>query len=284
MVSSSFSQIMVLQSLQVADMRTGERLCENIESWNLFYDRGLKVSFEGVQTKQEFLGALQRLAFEAARGIWPLLHIECHGSDDQTGIVLADGSCLTWTEMKPYLTAINIEARCNLLVVLGACYGAHLSRIILPTDRAPYSGLIAPTDQILPNELLSRFNSFYKELLQSMDGGDALQALLEERLKSGGYYYTTADHFFREVYEHYVEEQCSPLRLEQRAKALSRRIKKARANSQPSKGAVKRFLSSLIQPTFEKHHRKFFMIDLYPENAQRFTANKEVWTKSRRAH
>src|SRR5437870_5816121 len=140
MPSSSLSKIAVLQSLPHGEMQTGRRVFEDLQPLNVFYGRGLTIQFYDVPTKAKFLAALSQLATDAANGIYPLLHIDCHGATDQTGIVLGDGSFLPWSDLKPYFISINVATRCNLLIVLAACYGGYLAQILLPTDRAPCWG------------------------------------------------------------------------------------------------------------------------------------------------
>lgn len=271
MPSSHFSKIVVLQSLPPGEMQTGKRLCEDVEMLNLFHERGLNISFNDAPTKLKFLACLRKLQQEASLGTWPLLHIECHGANDKTGIVLADDSFLGWLELKPYLTAINVATQCNLMIVLGSCYGGYLGQIILPTDRAPCWGLIGPTDEVFPNELISSFSGFYAELLSSLDGDNSLKALLSAPLKTGGYYFTTAGGFFKLAYAKYLLHYCTPPELDKRARAMSRQLKKAGTPIRPSKGALKRLLSRTEGPSYEKHFQQFFMIDLYPENRGRFS-------------
>lgn len=271
MSSSHFSKVAVLQSLPPGEMQTGKRLCEDVETLNLFHQRGLNVSFHNVLTKPQFLECLAQLQQEAVQGIWPLLHIECHGAEDKTGIVLADQSFLGWAELKPYLTSLNVATRCNLMIVLGACYGSYLAQIILPTDRAPCWGMIGPTDKVLPSELLSNFGSFYTEFFASLDGDNSIKALITSPLKTGGYYFTTAGGFFNLAFANYLLNYCTPLALDKRAKAMSRKLKKECSSAYLSKGAIKRKLKKTEQPSYDKYFQQFFMIDLFPENKDRFS-------------
>jgi hypothetical protein len=149
MPSSPIPKIAVLQSLPPGEMQTGRRFCEDVETTNMFHDRGLAIQFLDVLTKPAFLAALSQFRKEAEAGTYPLLHIECQGSTDQAGIILADDSFVPWAELKPYFTAINVAARCNLLTALAACYGGSPGEIILPTETVPCWALIGPTGKEL---------------------------------------------------------------------------------------------------------------------------------------
>jgi hypothetical protein len=151
MPSSPIPKIAVLQSLPPGEMQTGRRFCEDVETTNMFHDRGLEIQFLDVLTKPAFLAALRQFQREAEGGTYPFLHIECHGSYDQAGIILADDSFLPWAQLKPYFTTFNVATRCNLLVVLAACYGGYHGEIILPTERAPCWALVGPIGMVLPH-------------------------------------------------------------------------------------------------------------------------------------
>jgi hypothetical protein len=283
MPSSHFSKIAVLQSLPPDDKQTGKLLCEDIEMMNICHQHDIKISFHNVQTRPEFLACLSKLQQEAVLGMWPLLHIECHGADDTTGIILADKSFLSWQELKPFLTSINVATQCNLMVILASCYGGYLASIILPTDRAPCWALIGPTDNVYPDELLLNLSGFYTELLSTLDGDNSLKALLSDPLKSGGYIFTTASGFFKLAYEKYLNQNCTPSQYDKRAKTLSRQGKKENWPIRPSKGALKRKFKNTAEQSFEKYFKQFFMIDLYPENKERFALSKAEVKKFKEA-
>jgi hypothetical protein len=157
MSTCHFSKIVVLQSLFEGDPKTGKQLFEDIDTAECFHQRGIEVKYYELNCKQKFITCLEELAFEASLGKWPILHIECHGSDDQEGIILSDGVFLSWMELKPYFISINKASQFNLIIVMASCYGARIAQTLTPIDRAPCWALIAPTDNVYPEELLTNF-------------------------------------------------------------------------------------------------------------------------------
>lgn len=268
--SVHFSKISILESLPHGDRRTGKLLLEDIETVNVFRNRGLKTEFLPAKNKPEFLAHLSQIQRDASLGDYPLLHIECHGSTDQTGIVLADNSFVAWSELKPFLTAINVATRCNLFIILAACYGGHLGQIILPTDRAPCWGIIGPTHTVYPDELLSTFGAFYSELLASLDGGRSVAALFSSKLRFGAYYFTPAVGFFKLAYAKYKANYCTDVVLADRAKRMARQLPRMGSQTRPGRGALKRLLKRTEETSYEKYYQQFFMMDLFPENKKRF--------------
>ncbi len=260
-----------MESLPPGHLSTGKRLHEDIETLKVFHRDGLEVELREAPTRGDFLACLADVQKDAERHAkYPILHIECHGANDTTGLVLADGSFVSWRELKPILTEINVATRCNLLIVLAACHGGHLVQIIQLTERAPCWGMLGPASAVRPGNLLCSFSAFYSELLTSLDGDRALKALLRTSQGSGNYYFTTAERFFKIAYAAYLRNDCSPEVLQDRAKFISRELKKMKARKRPGKGSLRRVLKRKEKPFFENHFQHFFMIDLFPENVARF--------------
>lgn len=271
MAAVRISKIAVLQSLPTGQLRTGARLREDIEAASAFHSRGLPVDFREARSRSEFWACLDDWCHEAQHeDECPLLHIECHGSTDTKGLSLSDGTDVTWAELKPRLTAMNLATRCNLLVVLGACYGGHLAQIIQVVDRAPCWAVIGPTADVLPGELMSGYGAFYREFLTSLSGDRAVDTVTSWPLASGRYYFIPAGGFFRVAYAKYLRDHCNPEALIHRAIRMQQKLKEMGVVAPPGVVQLRRKLRAVEQPSFEKHLRHFFMMDLYPENAARF--------------
>ena len=98
--------------------------------------------FGGNQPRDTFLNRLASIVADVrASGRAPIIHIETHGTSDETGLVLSSGEFVPWSALKGLLTTINITCRLNLLVVLAACNGWGLLEIVQATDRAPLWGI-----------------------------------------------------------------------------------------------------------------------------------------------
>ena len=272
MVSSHFSRIVVIESLNQGQHHTGTRLREHIAENNIFHQRGLGVELVQADTVERFWACLAQVLQDAKdKAEYPVLHIECHGSTDTTGLVLADNSFIGWHQIKPVLTAINVATRCNLFVALAACYGAYLSQIILPTDRAPLWGMMGPTESAKPTDLLGSFFAFYSTLLASLDGDKALAALVSANARVANYYFVSAEGFFRKAYANYLANYSTEKGYWNRAKRLRTRLRDMGLRKRPSLSELQQQLKSTELPSFNKYHRQFFMIDLFPENSERFS-------------
>lgn len=267
-----FNRIVIIQSIPEGELHTGTKLHEDIDMLNIAYDRRLDVKLYNIKTKTELLELLFCLTNEASNyGQIPILHIEAHGRDDNRGLVLASDDFISWKDLKDPLIKLNIATRNNLFIVLAACHGANLTETLLPTDRAPCWGLIGPKKQIPAEVLLKSFSAFYKELLWTGSGGKAVK-VLNDAVPQGviGYFFTSAEIFFEQVFRKYLSKSCTKKALDERARNMRKTCKKLGIISYPSINAIKKKHLARASVPFEKYKRLFFMIDLYPENEKRF--------------
>lgn len=271
MKKALFNKISVVQSLSGYDLHTGTRMKEDIDLYNEVYNRGLQIELFDASNKSEFIGILNSLTENAQKdAAFPILHIEAHGSSDQMGIMLPSREFLSWTVLKPHLIDLNAATRLNLLVVFSLCYGAHFTKHLTPSDRAPCWGLVGPTKALDAQRLLS-FSSFYREIFESGSGGAAVNRLNEASPKDDiDYFFTTATTFFQNVYRNYVEKHCTKLSYDSRARGMRKQLKKSNMAKLPSVGELRRKLQSTQKAFFEKYRTNYFMIDLFPENDDRF--------------
>ena len=269
-----FSKIVIIQSLPHGDEFTGTKLHEDLEILAAFYELGLEIDLVNVTTKRELLDTLESLKICSVEdGSYPLLHLEIHGRNDASGLVLSSGEYVSWDDLKAPLTEINVASRLNLFIVLAVCHGAHLTKIIRPVDRAPCLGLVGPTKEVSTGMVLTEFYEFYKTLLKTGSGGKAFRALAgtsEKEEFENIYYLSSAEQLFKAMYARYIAEECSPNSIDRRAKKIYRELKKKSGNKVASVGQIKRNLKQNQECHFSKLLSNFFMFDLYEENRSRF--------------
>lgn len=265
--TNHFSRIVVIESLPNGEAKTGSVIHGYIEAQIRENNLPLSVVFRQCESKVEFLSILDNVHKEiVSNNEYPWIHIECHGSSAEDGIVLSNGDLITWQELKPKFTKINLACKCNLMVVIAACNGAHLTEVLQPEDRAPCWGLLGATNELYPDDLLASFRVFYSSLLSSLNGDVALIALrkvIEERNLS--FMLVTALDFFQEVYSGYLSEYCTEKAYWRRAKNM----KKGDIKGVTVQDLVLK-LKEQEPGEFQKFKNNFFMCDLYPENSAKF--------------
>lgn len=265
-----------MESLFADDSKTGSALYNDNLRWKADAIEKLDAELIIANTKREFINFLVRVSYEAeTTELFPIIHLEIHGSDDKKGLILNSGEFTSWEEIKPELTRINVAVKNNLLVTLAVCHGAYLIFILRPTDRAPVWGLVGPVIKVNTQDVAISFNAFYDELLTSFNGDRAVKKL-NETLEGEPYRYDfiNCEFLFREVYQKHLSEDYTHDSLNKRAKRMARRLRNQPNWQGKSPKQIRRIVKNELlesrRPKFEEYQEKFFMYDLYPENRDRF--------------
>lgn len=274
MASAHFNKVIIIQSLN--DGKTGSRLFDDLNVLTVFTDGLVTVELKDVHFSTDFINFLEKIAADVRKGIYmPLLHIESHGAEDQSGLVLSSGEYISWEKMKKPLCEINDATQMNLIVAISACFGAGLTQALTITDRAPLWALVGPLEAMYPDDLLCDYGEFYNELLKSRDGDEAIRRLNRDRTGNEVlYYFTTAESFFEQVWIRYVNESCSDQTLNNRANSMIRQLRGKKRRSQiPSRNSIKQMYLDGLPEAFEKYSKRFFLLDIYPGIADRISFN-----------
>jgi hypothetical protein len=253
-------------------MKTGQALYDNILMWADVRLGILKSKLMQPSTRNEFLESLSTIAGDVIQNnISPVVHIDCHG--DRNGLVLPKGVHLEWDALYDGLLEINVPCRNNLFLVLAACEGAYLGQIMNLTKPAPCWGLVGPDRPVSFGDMATAFNRFYEEMFSSHDGVKAVMALNNAVPGSARYVFLNCFQLFEDGWATYERKFCMGKGRQQRVERLLTRFRSniyAPLDTTRARKIVKKRLKEMREPAFKKYRRRFFMIDLYPENAARF--------------
>lgn len=265
-----FNQILIVDSIPAGEQNTARRLYEDVHARAEIFAPAPAVLFTRINSARELLDFLSHLA-RAVRelGNYPILHIECHGGDD--GLQLADGSAVSWAELKPYLIELNIAMQLNLLVVVAACDGSAITHTVGVVDRAPLWGLIGPRRDMEPDELEGPLLAFYSKLLQTQSARQAMEAL--HAALPDTYVFRSAQWIFQYVWDHYQATEETPEARLRRAAGL--RAQLPEAPERPSVAEIAEMYRERNPEFFARFRDRFFMCDLYEDHQERFTVRYE---------
>jgi hypothetical protein len=183
-------------------------------------------------------------------------------------LILADQTWVPWGELKCKLEAINLASRCNLILVLGCCFGAYFAREGRLHERAAMNAYIAPTDQIDVRVLEAGLHAFYAELFTSLDITRAIDAM-RVAAPTFNYLFSTAYGIFRTVFAEVIRDYGMGERLAQRAATMAARLLAERGHHEEL-DSVAKVLKDGEPEAFNLFYRTYFATDLFPENAARF--------------
>lgn len=266
-----FNKISIVESLDDADKKTGELLAHDLSLLEIFHEKGVTIECLKISNKQELLRHIESLTEDAkTNNEFPVLQIEVHGTSDQKGLALNSGEVVSWNELEPYFRALNVATKCNLLVVMAACFGVHVSSNISLLDRAPYWGIIAPEKEILPNDILSSLTRFYTQLYTSEESSELLSSLQGSELK-----FITSEWFFVKAFKYYITEFCNDTALTIRVNNFKNKLIAQGLVELPSDKMIKCALKPQGEEEFYSFLNHFFMVDSYSENKDKISVKYE---------
>ena len=268
MDSNRFNQILVVDSIPTGEYNTAKRLFEDLQTYAVAYSPSPAVHYRRVESAAEFIQRILTCRKDAEeQDIVPMLHIECHGDED--GFQFADGSLADWDELKLPITELNIATGLNLVIAVAACTGGALAKVIRLGDRAPFWGLIGPTQTLNAEELEKAYAALYLTLLSTKSPAKAVEAM-DIATRPGLFWRTTSQGLFEKGWALYKKEHCTTEALELRSSRMRERLKQDGVSLLPSTEELKSRLVSHEPIAFERYRQTFFMCDLFPEHSSRF--------------
>jgi hypothetical protein len=272
--SSSFHKLWVIESLPNGDLKTGRNLVDGPLVAAQAKHPHLQMIYQKPFSKSELFGVLGVIRAETAmQGIYPMIHLDCHGCPD--GLGTADGDLVAWDELRSVLIGINHACRLNLVIVLAACNGAHLINVAKKPDRAPFWAIIAPDKEVTAGAVEKDFAAFYEEFFESLDG-DAAIAKLNRGITDSTrrYHFLSAAGLFARAYREYYRKHCVGQGKRQRIEELVTQALQNPAVRQLGVRDVRRRVKEGLSD--DKQHftdlkARYFFLDLFPENAARFS-------------
>lgn len=268
------TNVWVIEWLSPNERSTGYELHEwlNVKRprWSNYYK---------CENKAQVLQAISKATVYAGKShAVPVLHIEAHGSVDGLAPDSSGHSeFMLWEELTIPLQQLNLATRCNLVVFIAACIGFAGIKAFHSGPRAPAVALVGPVDLINPRQLLEGSKEFYRRW---MDDKPKLIDIVESASRDSGAIGFEYESFVLLAFEAVVEEFIKSLRPNKKVKTIEKyRQKFTRDGLSKLVIEIKLALFPYLhqQEVLQQVWDQMFMIDLYPENKQRFGVNmKEI--------
>ena len=194
--------IVVIQSLNPEDTKTGESLYRDILRYKCYSKKESFSSFYDVHSIQDFRSAIRGIENSLIEGDILSLQIETHGCDE--GIGLSCGELLKWRDFYDIIRPLNVKTGHLLFIIMAMCKSIAMISSINPEERAPYRAFICTTRLVNADEIYRGFMAFYENYFNLLDIAQALKALQEEVKDKNGFspfQALTAESVFDETFD-----------------------------------------------------------------------------------
>lgn len=270
-----FNKISIIESLNESDKKTGQLLAHDLRVLEIFHEKGIEIECVQVNYKHELLTHIKSLIKDAnSNKYFPVVQLEVHGTDDLHGLALNSGENIKWVELEPYFRELNIACKCNLLVVMAACFGIHVTRNISLVERAPYWGLVAPEKAITPDVILTSLTKFYTALYTNSKTKNLLSSL-ETSSNVSELKFVTSEWFFVKAFKYYITNHCNEDVMPSRVQRVKNNLLNQGLKCMPTNELIKMHLKPDNEEEFNKFLNNFFMVDLFPENVDKISVKFE---------
>ena len=261
MIEIHFNQIYIIESLQSGDKLTGTDLYNNLLQYQSINHPYFKAILKSPQNKKEWNDVFDEIYNDCStNGNAPILHFEGHGSSDKKGLVLTSGELVRWKEIYEKLRRINIVIKNELFITMAVCHGNYLLRATRFDSPSAFRGIIGSFEEIQENDLVIRYEEFYRELFSSLDINKAYDSLKAANPSlPNSYKCYSAEYVFAISFLGYAKKYCSDKALEIQATKII-----ANRNLRQNKNEVKELIKKRQKIYFNKSYKTFFMIDKYP--------------------
>ena len=268
-----FNKVWVIESLRPGDRETGKTLYNDVLLPISGREPDLAVEIACPTDRESFFNVLSGVERDANAGVFSMIHFECHGS--KKGLQLTNLDFVSWSQLRDALIRINTASRLNTIIVVAACNGIHLINVSTRLDRAPFWAVIGPVEEISDLAMKRDFAAFYDTFFHSLNGDDAINAL--NRGGSGpvrAYQFRSSAGLFMRAYITYHQTHCIGKGRKVRLEALVTEAMKDPASRSKGVNWVRKRLKVELakeRKHFMKFKNRFFMIDKFRENSNRFS-------------
>lgn len=249
------NHIIVIESL-LNERETGTELYNDIIIRHIDYRKSnITHKLHKVNTKEEFKNVLNYYYANSpymSGGI--LLHLEMHGEDQLTGLVLSNGSLLTWEELVTLFRQINVNSCNNLYITMATCNGRFLYKGVHPHDKSPYSCYISASETVTNKEIIEQFSLLFESLIAN---GNLVNSYLEMESHGTNFYYKDSRVTFEEAFKVTARSFLSDPDIKKEIlEEMSRQVEKEGLQV-PSDFSFEDIAKMALKETYTRHKKAF---------------------------
>lgn len=259
------TNIWIIEWLSPGERRTGRELHDCMETkrpgWSIYCPS---------ETRADVFAAIKRAQVCAQNGMVPVLHLESHSGDD--GIAPSPpphDEYITWEELNEPLQGLNLATRCNLVVVVAGCVGFAGVQAFQRGPRAPAVALVGPNADVTSDKLLAGAMELYRRWMDT----PTLNEIAESASREMGEVRFEPEPFATLCYEAMVELLVKSARPSERQRRTEKMRQRLQTETELTSAQIENRLALPAWPEWQQMWDQMFMIDVWPENKERFGIN-----------
>lgn len=175
--------LIIFDALAEDELQTGVRLESDITDFSNSLNRFNYCTRYRIRSHKQLVAAFMALELECRSGVTkPVLHFECHGDTEKGLLIAASGEYVPWLELVERIAFINAATGNNTGVVLAACYGFEVSKLVKFEEPCPFHFVLGPENEVDAGYLRDSMIVFYRTVIVTGDLNQGM-AHLDEKYK-----------------------------------------------------------------------------------------------------
>ena len=300
MKSFTFNKVYIIRSLNPKEETLwipGDELLKGLKSCNV--DCEILDIQEGIM---QFRDTMQNINNSCKNlNVKPIIHFICHGLRPNQHPQYPIGAMFLWNDYKQiselikwedllyYLEQTNEACHFNLFISMSICYGFYsLLKLFEHSYRIPFCGILATPDPVYVIPSTTYYTDFYTALIQDKNVGAAIDKLQQSLSAFEDWYKKSGlkteeqlvkfsdDLFTQAAREDYQKNRSNKSQLRNSA---IQAYKDAGYITLPTEDFVSKYIAAhpnLFWREFSKLRDYKFMLDIYPDNHDRFELPYEL--------
>lgn len=265
-------KVYVLESLQQGDKLTGTNLYNDLISYKLPFDSKL---YDRIVDKGDWYKTIEDIRSNVKYGDVVFIHIEIHGNEGGTGVVLKNGETITFEKICEDFRDINKKIGCNLYITLAVCHGLYMIKGLVPLKEMPFCGLIGSQEEIKVSDLEIRYYEFYNSYLEYNDIESAMEQLKKANPDiPNSYRYIRSDEIFINSWKKYINDSSNKNWQKENLNKVSEENNFNRKQRRKFDRVFKKDKIKCAKSIYKEKTDLFFMLKDYPDNKNRFCIPK----------
>ena len=175
--------LIIFDALADDELQTGARLESDVSDFSNSLKRFNYCTRYRIRSHKQLVAAFMALELECRSGVTkPVLHFECHGDTEKGLLIAASSEYVPWLELVERIAFINAATGNNTGVVLAACYGFEISKLVRFEEPCPFHFVLGPENEVEAGYLRDSMIVFYRTVIAT---GDLNQGMvhLDEKYK-----------------------------------------------------------------------------------------------------
>lgn len=267
----TFNKIFILESLGEADTYADSLYRETIEPCCRMSRLATEPPIK-IYNRSDWDKAIEKILQDKHQ--FPLIHFEMHG-DENEGLFLRLGDFVPWPDVIQDLTKINIRSQYNLIISMAVCYSSRLAfNISMVNQRAPYLFSVSTRLKVCGKDTYKLFSVFFKELIKTGE----LYAALKQVEKTNPdlppkFDILAVPYLFVSTFKNYFMQHQNISEIEREFYHIVPEMQEREMSEEEFRNTKKGFVTIFdyeVNKIYQRYRDLFFMIDLYPDNKQRF--------------